>query len=382
MFGIRAEFGRHAQASSGSNVPVPVISTGTISSSMIPISWNAVADALDYSVYVRQVGSGTWDIVVEGTTSTSQSIADLNPLTAYEYYVTARVAVVSSSAISSATTTDAPSRVIKTSHILMADAQNGLFEDREPAESGWDLIPTVSGAGRTLCENFNRMSVSAPASQHTVYFVRFLLGNISTSPISGGKSIIAYSTGWDGSWEPIVSSVKQNTITGNIRTGWRHLTIGGDPTLPIPAAPALASGKGIALVWTDWVPVPNGQNLGANSWDFYTRFLLPPRNVAPYALTIGNWDSYTGNRLATIAGRSEVRRLWRANENSPNAFHVRAEGDYVTDPSTAGNIGILTGAAGDQCPSNTNPSKYWFGPPGPAHSAYLAVQYSTNPNEV
>lgn len=377
----RARALRSLQGVAGSSPAGPIVSAGTVTPSTIPLTWTAVSGAIDYSVYLKGPGDLDYVLAYDNVAGTSQTLADLDPNTTYQYKVTARVIVVVESSAGIAATSVASARVLKSSSILMADAQNGLYEDREPAESGWDGIPVVSGAGRTLCENFNRMMVSAPASQHTIYFVRFLLGNISSSPISGGRLAIAYSNGWDGSWEPIVGGSKQNTVTGNIRTGWKHATIGGDSSLPIPAAPSLASGKGVALVWTDWIPIPGGQNLGLNGWDFYTRFLLPPRSVAPYALTIGNWSATLGDRLATIAGRSDVRRLWRANENSPNAFHVRAEGDFVTDPSTAGNLGVLTGAAGGLCPSQTNPSKYWFGPPGPAHSAFLAVQYSTDPLE-
>lgn len=270
-------------------------------------------------------------------------------------------------------TLEMPSRVLKTSNILMTTPQNGMYEGDEPAESGVDGIPVIGVSGRTICSNFNRITAVAYASQHTVYWIRFLLGNLSSNPISGGRLAVAYSNGWDGSWEPIVGGTKQNTVTGNMRTGWAHATINGDPTLPIGAAPNLASGKGVALVWTDWMPITPGQLLSLNGWDFYTRFWLPQRSVAPYALTLGNWETLLGNRFGTLAGRNAVRSAWRVNENAPIEYHVRAEGDFVTDPSTAGNIGTLGGA----CPASS-PQKYYYGPPGPSQSPLLAVQYSTS----
>jgi hypothetical protein len=119
--------------------------------------------------------------------------------------------------------------------------------------------------------------------------------------------------------------------------------------------------------------IPDGQLLSIDGWDLYTRFWLPQRSVAPYALTFGEWGANLGNRFGTLAGRNAVRQSWRANENEPIEFHIRAEGDFATNPATAGDIGALGGS----CPAGSPPN-YYYGPPGPAQSPLLAVQYSTS----
>jgi len=201
-----------------------------------------------------------------------------------------------------------------------------------------------------------------------------------TTPISGGKMIVGLSVGWNGYWTPRIGGVTNNVITGNLMTGWQKVTIGGDELLPIPAAESRESGMPLKCVWSDWLQIPAGWNLAQKGWDFLTRFLLPPRSTAPYALTHGEWDpSVSYSRTAVISGRRSQARILSWQRGGIQAFpeyYLRAEGDYVTDPTVLANITTIAG----QCPpSGKDFVNNSYGPPGITHTPLLAIEYSIDP---
>ncbi len=268
-----------------------------------------------------------------------------------------------------------PTRILQRSAILPAVPTNGMFQDQEPIESGIGDIPALIGApGRTICMNFDRL-VRPSYANATIYGVRFRLGNMSLSPISGGKLIVARFTAWNGLWTPNTS----NVITGDALTGWANATVGGDPLLPIAAGFSNPSGRTLRTVWTGWVPLAGG--VPWSTLQLMTRFLLPPRSVAPYALTFGNWhltDSFS--RYGVLAGRARMRWDWRSSDAAPVASVYRGEGDYVTDPTAAGNITTPTGNG--FCPDNSTNFTRKYGADGAGHTPILEVQYATSLEEM
>lgn len=92
--GIRGELGIRSSGG-GASLPAPQVTVGTVTASVIPLSWAAVEGALDYSVYVREVYPDPveeWTEVATGIVGTSQSIADLDPAPhRYEWDVRARI---------------------------------------------------------------------------------------------------------------------------------------------------------------------------------------------------------------------------------------------------------------------------------------------------
>ena len=89
-YGVKGSYGIRGSGG-GASLPAPQVTVGTVTASVIPLSWAAVEGALDYSVYVREVGAETWDEVATGVVGTSQSVADLDPETAYQFRVDARL---------------------------------------------------------------------------------------------------------------------------------------------------------------------------------------------------------------------------------------------------------------------------------------------------
>jgi hypothetical protein len=252
-----------------------------------------------------------------------------------------------------------------------------MFVDREPMESGFGGIPTIAAPGRTIFSNFSRFMLPDQAAEHTIYGIRFKLGNMTTSPISGGKMMVGWANGWNGQWYPRVNGVDYPNVTGNWMAGWQRATVGGDPALPVPAAdPGIWP---LRTVWTNGFIAPSGFALNTPSLEIMTRFVLPPRSVAPYALTYGMWDEGTLLRFGTLAGRGVFFRNWRLAEDEwdRRETHGRWEGDAVTDPVAAGNMGELAGF-NDVWGPLYNIS---YGPPGPVHTPLLEIQYATSLEE-
>ncbi len=329
-----------------------------------------------WDLYVREVGAPTWDLVASDLTGATQTIADLDSDKDYEVRAVPHVTFAGETKLTGRTRTR-PSRILQRKSVLLAAPQNAMFQDIEPVESQYGA-PVISGPGVTLGYNVARLLTSANVAQHTVYGLRFLLGNMTTSPISGGRLIVARNLQWNGSWEPRIANVMYNTITDDVMFGWERATIDGDPLLPIHAGEPGISGHVLATRWTDWIITGNGIPLNTTSLDFLTRFLLPPRSVAPYALTNGAWGTQGYQRMGVTAARARFKYYWRSTEGAPKESHYRAEGDFVTDPATAGPVINSFGT----CPGAANPFTNGYGFPGPTHTPLLGIQYATSPEEV
>lgn len=365
------------------NIPVHVatVPTASTTSKTLLVTWESVAGANTYDVRIRKLAPvlGNWSTVVQNTSALQQTCADLDAQSTYEIDVIAHVTYDLSSK-AQGTTLEAPARVIHRSSVFPAAVQNAMFQDMEPTESGVDGIPTIGPAGRTICSNYNTLPAPSRTAQHTIYGMRFLLGNMANRAISGGRMIVGLSVGWTGRWTPIIDGVEQNVITGNLMTGWQTVTINGDPSLPIPAAVQNASGMNLTCRWTDWLEIPAGLGMGMGGYDLLTRFLLPSRANAPYALTHGAWGEAAYQRNSVTAARNIVRADWWAGAGfgQPTEGYLRAEADYVTDPT----IGNIVDVAGACPPDGTSFFASAYGPPGPVHTPLLAIQYATSLSEV
>lgn len=374
----------------GGGGPVPTLSIGTPSYASVATTLSVAGGTLVAWDLQEQHSSddgvtwSSWANIATNITSSTHTASGLQPLPMRYRFQPINVRSESTAVGNIVTfgTAEAPSRVIQYTSSYPAAYTDGLFQDKEPVESGVGDVPVIAAPGRTILSNFNNLSPPTRNTGRNIYGVRFLLGNMSLLPISGGKMIVGLSVGWNGYWTPRIGAVTQNVVTGNLMTGWQRVTIGGDDTLPIPAAEARVSGMPLACVWTDWLAIPAGWSLAQNGWDFLTRFLLPPRSAAPYALTHGAWDpSVTYSRNSVLAGRSHARiRSWQAGgiQAFPE-YHLRAEGDYVSDPTILANITTIAG----QCPpSGDNFVDHAYGPPGIGHTPLLAIEYALDPTEV
>jgi hypothetical protein len=323
----------------------------------------------------------TWTTIATGLTGLEYTATGLDPKPSeYDFQGIDVVTTTSTTSnVVAVATAEQAARTIQYTSSYPAAATNGMFQDIEPLESA--TVGNIVDPGRTIASNFNNLSSYTRAAGRTIYGVRVLLGNMSLSPIFGGKLIIGLAQGWNGNWTPNITGIgEQNAITDNLMTGWQRATIGGDPLLPIPAATSRASGMPLRCVWTDWMKIAAGYSIGIPSWDFLTRFLLPPRATAPYALTHANWGAASYERFGVLAGRNDARRrMWvAADSGDPIEDHLRAEGDYVTDPAAAGNIKLVAG----QCPPDgANFVQDAYGTPGPTHTPILAIEYSLDPLE-
>ena len=378
----------HFAGGTGGSI-VASLTRGTPGATSVPLTLTLSAGAtlVSWSVQRSPKGLGTWTTIATGLTDSEYTATGLDPKPAeYDFQgidvVTTTSTTTNVVAVATAEQADQTARTIQYTSSYPAAYTDGLFQDREPLESGIGGIPVIAAPGRTFLSNFNNLSPPTRNTGRNIYGVRFLLGNMSLLPIAGGKMIVGLSVGWNGYWTPLVGGETQNVITGNLMTGWQRVAIGGDTSLPIPAAEARASGMPLRCVWTDWLAIPAGWSLAQNGWDFLTRFLLPPRSAAPYALTHGAWDpSVTYFRNSVLAGRSHARILsWQAG--GIQAFpedHLRAEGDYVTDPTVLANITTIAG----QCPpSGVNFVDHSYGPPGIGHTPLLAIEYALDPTGV
>jgi hypothetical protein len=365
----------------GSSVTA-TLTKGVARFSSVPLTLALSAGAIlvSWSVQRSPKGMNTWTTIATGLTDLEYEATGLDSSSDYDFQGIDVVSTTSTTTnVVAVATTEQSVRVIQYTSSYPAAYTDGLFQDQEPIESGIGDVPVIAAPGRTILSNFNNLSPPAKNTGRNIYGVRFLLGNMSLQPILGGEMIVGLSVGWNGYWTPRIGGVTQNVVTGNLMTGWQRVSISGDTSLPIPAAEARASGMPLTCVWTDWLTIPAGWSLTQNGWDFLTRFLLPPRSAAPYALTRGEWDpSVTYSRNSVLAGRSQARiRSWAAGgiQAFPE-YHLRAEGDYVTDPTVLANITTVAG----QCPpSGVDFVDHSYGPPGIGHTPLLAIEYALDP---
>jgi hypothetical protein len=328
---------------------------------------------MSWDLEMLPAGDTVWYTVETNILTLDKLVTGLDGTKQYEFKGTVRIISDVTARVSSITL-EAPTRVLQYRDTFPAHAMNAMFIDREPSESGVSGIPVIASPGRTIISNFNRIMLSTQAAQHRVFGVRFRLGNMTTQPISGGKMIVGWSNGWNGQWYPRVNGVNNNALTENWLNGWQRVSVGGDYSLPIPAAdPGIWP---LRTVWTDPLIAPSGFLLNTAGLDIMTRFLLPPRSVAPYAITNGSWGTQGFERMGVLAGRSLYLNEWRLLENTPRDYHGRWEGDGVTTPLTADQmVGVGFNDAG------TSPITSKYGPPGPVHSPLLEIQYATSLEE-
>jgi hypothetical protein len=255
------------------------LSAGTPLSRTIPLTLSISGGSLvSWDLQERHLLSvdnwSNWATITTNITTLEYDVTGLTPNTTYQFRA---VEVVVENELTgniiSTNTSEAPARFIRRTSSYPAAHTDGMFQDQEPIESGVGAIPTIAAPGRTMLSNFNNITPPSLNTGRIIYGVRFLLGNMRQTPISGGKMIVGLSAGWNGYWTPLIDGVTNNVITGNLMTGWQKVTIGGDELLPIPAAEARTSGMPLKCVWTDWVTIPAGWSLAQNGWDFFNQIL-------------------------------------------------------------------------------------------------------------
>lgn len=354
------------QGGSASITPIPVVPAP--GSTTATIQWPAVAGAISYEVFQGPSATGPW--TSKGTTS--DTTFDLTGLSAETtYWVGVEATVVSAMGIVSFVTTEAPTRVYKTSAIVDGTYSNGMLMDvgQLPIEGA------IPAGGRTYMEN---LAAGWQGSEGTlngagiIYGVRFLLGNLRTTPISGGKILVGRGVNWNGSYTPNNGGADINSVTGNAMAGWARAAIGGDTSLPVRAAP---SAGGLGADWTDWVPLTGGHNV-ADSLDrsLLVRSWHPGQNPATdYAITFANWtESYL--RFGSVQGRGSAWLQLRKNSTPswqwrPAYFY--ADGDGCQDPATM----TMTEFSPQGGPNELGQ----YGPPSSGHSMFMSIQFAMEP---
>lgn len=192
-----------------------------------------------------------------------------------------------------------------------------MMLDAEPDEGD------IPAAGRTYRGAFK------PWNKEALTGIQLLLGNLSSSQVRGARMLIGISSNGNSDHLPTNNGVVNNVITGNARTGWVQVTIGGANDLPVRA-----DANGTGLAWTDLVSFSPA--LQANEdVDIVWRIWLPPRNTARYARTFSGGRDDAGNRLSASGSLIKLRRellgtsdWWKFG--AADSFG-RADGNFVTN---------------------------------------------------
>jgi len=346
--------------------PAPIVPSP--GSSSADIQWPAVTGAISYEVFQSLSPAGPW--VSKGTTTNlTFTVSNLNGETTY--WVGVQATVVSPKGSVSFITTQQPTRIYKTRAIIQTSYGNGMLLDLG--------VPPIEGAipvqGRTFMENLASPYGPSQATLNgagTVYGIRFLLGNLQTTPIAGGKLIVGRGLTWNGSYTPNNGGSNIDSVTGNAMQGWARATINGDATLPVRAAPYAG---GLGADWTDWIPLAGGHPVSDSpNRSMLVRFWHPGQNVGTnYALTFANWTE-TYLRFGTVQGRGSA--WWKTRKSYSPTWEWRpayfyAEGDGCETPSTM----TMT-----EFSPNGGPNELGhYGPPGAGSSAFLSIQYAMEP---
>ena len=210
---------------------------------------------------------------------------------------------------------------------------SGMLSNAEPDEGA------IPSAGRTYRGAFRPLNYEAVAG------VQFLLGNLTGNDIRGAKMLMGISTNGNAEQVPTKNGVANNVITGDPRTGWVQVKIGGASDLPVPRNQDGESGAGLA--WTDLVTIAN--NLAPGEGEIVWRLWVPSRATAPYARTYSQTVSRTeedgsvthghpNEKLSAIRGLSvfeyDVRGLdfWK---DSSYMHYGYTDGDAVSSPGVA-----------------------------------------------
>lgn len=208
---------------SGASLPAPQVTVGAATASLIPLSWGAVDGALDYSVYVREVGAELWDEVATGVVGTSQSIADLDQNTEYEFRVDARLQRTTSTT-GRATTEEAAGPFLQ-KLVMQAYAD------------GWESKAASTRAiGSYLLSARNPQYGNSTVTATTAY-----LWNPTATPIPLGRCFATQTGGWSASINAISKrNIGADPATSNVQI--QALNLDGSPATEIPAGTVNAPG--------------------------------------------------------------------------------------------------------------------------------------------
>lgn len=192
--------------------------------------------------------------------------------------------------------------------------------DSEPDEGA------IPSGGRTWRGAFK------PWNKEEIKGIQLLLGNLTTSEVRGAKMLIGISSNGNSELIPTNNGVANNVITGNPRTGWVQVTIGGAGDLPVRA-----DADGTGLAWTDLVSFSPALQADENV-DVVWRIWLPERSSAAYARTFSGGSDYTDHKLNPIASLVTLRRELLGTSDwwnfAPADSFGRADGNFVTNPAT------------------------------------------------
>ncbi|MBS1207808.1 MAG: hypothetical protein H6R19_206 [Proteobacteria bacterium] len=196
-----------------------------------------------------------------------------------------------------------------------------MMQDEEPDEGD------IPAAGRTYRGAFK------PWNKESISGIQLLLGNLTSSQVRGAKMLIGISSNGNADLLPTNNGVANNVVTGNARTGWVQVTVGGASDLPVRA-----DVDGTGLAWTDLVSFSPALQANENV-DVVWRIWLPSRATAKYARTFSGGRSYTDHKLNPIASLVALRRELLGTSDwwnfAPADGFGRAEGDCVTTPAAS-----------------------------------------------
>lgn len=199
---------------------------------------------------------------------------------------------------------------------------SGMMQDGEPDEGD---IPDI---GRTYRGAFK------PWNKEEIKGIQMLLGNLTARDVSGAKMLIGISSNGNDDLLPTNNGTATNSVTGNPRTGWAQVTLGGANDLPVRSD---ADGTGMA--WTDLVSFSPALQANENV-DIVWRIWLPKRTAATaYARTFSggrNDPDHKANPIASlVALRRELLGTSEWQQFSAADTFGRADGNFVTDPAAA-----------------------------------------------
>ena len=197
---------------------------------------------------------------------------------------------------------------------------SGMMQNSEPDEGD---IPDI---GRTYRGAFK------PWNEEEIKGIQMLLGNLTANEVRGAKMLIGISSDGNKELLPTNNGVANNQITGNPRTGWAQVTLGGANDLPVRPDP-----DGTGMAWTDLVSFSPALKADENV-DIVWRIWLPKRSSATaYARTFSGGRDYNDHKLNPIASLVALRReLFGTSEwqkfSAADTFG-RADGNFVTAPT-------------------------------------------------
>lgn len=173
------------------------LAAGTTTQNSVPLSWNAVTDTQTYTVAWREL-AGAWT-EIPGIALTSRTVADLQPLTDYEFRVKAVAdgftdsewSTVESATTQSLGTLTTPTAAAGTITATSVEVTWGAITDAEQYVVRWDE------SGQTAWNE--RTAVAAPATSDTVEAL--------TTSQSYDFQVQARATGWTPSaWSATVTA--------------------------------------------------------------------------------------------------------------------------------------------------------------------------------